>query len=404
MKLSTGFLKAIFLGSCLSMVLVWKLASPASVTPSPLGLQEIRRSPETDSSVYSPPKTISNKLLPPKSVEKNPARFREDDDLLGFIKKMVGSPLTEEMVLALLKSPLSPNKKAVLLSLYTRRGGVYRSPAWQPLLLSLIEGSNPWPELANKASDGLAQGNVDGQGDPEILETLGRQGQDTEVDVIKRTALAYALHGKDAIERAKANATSEPEETLLTQKHAGLLTQAERLDAYQTQTDSVLKTIYLGSFLKNAQTTEEISRGLSLGLADPLVLPIDRPALYLAASEAPWSGKTEILLEHWKGFAKRQKEGLDLTSSSLQAVLSIAIQKAAFSEADPKAVLEILAILKTLGPFTSADSRDLRVTLALLMVQGCRDPLVKKHLCPGLADELQSLKNQLERDGLGAYL
>lgn len=400
MSRSNRILGAMILGACFILSLLGLLPRPAEVS-SAVGLQDRREPPK---SVPLRAKISPNRLHSPVLTAQNPARYKEDDDLADFIKQIMASPLTEEMVLGLLQSTLSPHKKAVLLSLYTRQGGAYLSARWQPLLLSLIKGSDPWPELANKASDGLAQGNVDGKWDFEILQTLDSIDKKTDADVIKRTALAYALHGKDALERAKAHAASEPEKTLLAQKYARLLTQDDRIEEYQSQADSALKTLYLESFLKNAQSAEEIAKGLDLGLSDPKILPIDQPALYLAASEASFVGHTDILLDHWKRLALRQKEGQDLTPNRLAAILSIALQKAAFSAPDPKAVLEIIETLKGEGSFAPGGRSELRITLALLMVQGCQDPLVKKHLCPELAEELQSLRNQLERDGLGKYL
>lgn len=356
----------------------------------------------------------SHSRLPMNAVLKNtkvPLRndqssLKEDFDIIDFVRKIDQSTLSEELVLSMLKSSLSPNKKTVLLSLYNKQGGNYYDSDWEPVLLSLILDSDSWPELANKAADGLAQGNHEGQWDSSIiqaLEMLGEQGDGGgDGEVVKRTALAFSLRGKDAIETAQSRAMSEPEFMVLTKKHAGMLDQSGRLEAYRSQPESSLKTLYLAAYLKNAPSKKEISRGLSLGMNDPKISSFDQPSLFLAASEASFSGKTAVIFDHWLRLGSQNKN--PKSASALGTIVSIAVQKSAFSEASPQPLQGILAFLLSQNTYNPDDSTDLRITLALLMIHGCSDPLVEKVHCPELDEDLKLLRTRLVREGLGKYL
>jgi hypothetical protein len=360
-----------------------------------------QKGPNADSYPERPAETNGENTQPTQpSIEEHSNVKRpepkEDPDIIAFARKIVASKLTESWVLSLLQSPLSQNKHAVVLETYNEQGGAYTDPRWGALLISLLLNSNEWPELANKSADSLAIVNKAGALNEQILREMQALSSD---EIVKRSALSYALSGRDALESALTDASSDPELEILSRKHAALLDQDERLNYFNSSKSDVAKTKYLEKYISSSISKAELTQGLIKGIQDPSLKNVHKSNFVLAASESPVPGKSTVLFEYWKTLLPKAKEQADFI-----AMLNIAVQKAAYSELDKVYAENIIAWLNKQTGFDPNNTLDPRIDLSIAMVNACTDDYIKKNLCASLQLARKKLEDKLKKEGFTSYI
>ncbi len=335
--------------------------------------------------------------LPRQQLSPPKAEPKEDPDLMTFVQKYKSMTITETALWGLLNSDLSQNKKTVLLSLYLKSSGAFTKPEWGPLLVSLIVSSDQWPELANKACDALllVNSHSDGALDQKLIEAFEALPADATV---KRTALVFALFGRESIEQVRDFASSEAELDILTTKHARLLSQDERIDTFLHDKNKTSRTAYLNAYLEHASSRDELIHGLKLGIQDKEITADKRPLVLLSTARSKVPGKSQVLFDYWKSLLGESQH------ADFVSIFTVSLPQSAYSEADVRYVNEIVSWLLAQGPFDPKDYGDPRIELAIAMANACQDKTVDHKHCSKVDQLNKALKAKLNTDGLGSYL